>query len=534
MEYNARSLEQSAMQIAGHGIQVVKLYGVNDDFTCTCGTPGCSTPGKHPAGGGGWQHRATYSEDEIAEWFENGERLNIGILLGRESGIVDVEVDGPEAQEVLERFGLDQIATPTYRAHRGEHRIFRYNDRLPDVAVVKVEGLEVRTGGGGRAAQSVAPVSWHGSGVQYRWLDGLSIDDVPPAELPPDFMEAILGNARQRGGGAVARAGEVIAARRRVGAGDRHQFLLGVTSRYAAKIRRFTDADRAELHELVYAFNQVYCDPPKDLTEFSRLIDDQFNYYRNRAEERRNAQEQPLATCGLQYDDVLEEWEPGSWSLTVIKGDPAQYRLRIPSRETPGKIHTVSMLIKEWDNASEVARLVVESTQEFDVKSPNGTRWGAIWSGERVRQGEGWRDRKSLKIKLWERREVQEASAGESQYVSHMNILLAYVYQLSKIDDGDEESSAPPRSGDPKWVKRKDGQWQLMFQWDKLVGAAWADRRLASPNKAERLRLARELKEIQGRAAWGSTTVRSAAGQPVTVQVWSEADVAAIEKAVGA
>lgn len=529
MEFNARSLEQSAFQIASHGIQIVKLYGVNDDYTCTCGRP-CKTPGKHPSGGAGWQHRATINEDEIAAWFETGERFNIGIRLGRESGIVDVEVDGPEAQEVLERYGLNLIATPTYRAARGEHRIFRFNDRLPDVAVVKVDGLEVRTGGGGHAAQSVAPVSWHGSGVQYRWLDGLSIDDVEPAELPKEFMDAILANSRERGQGAVAQAGDVIRHGRRVEAGGRHQFLLGVASRYAARIRRFTDADRVELHELVEAFNFRYCVPPKSHDEFSRMVDDQFNHYQNAHAERRDAQERPLQACGLDWDDFQEEWEPGSWSLIVIKGDPAQYRLRIPSRETPGKIHSVTMNVKEWDNSQEVARAIMEATQEFEVKNPNGTRWGAIWGGERIRVGEGWRDRKALKVKLWERRESQEPSAGEERFIGHANILLAFIYQLSKVED--DENVFPLASGDPKWLK-KDSGWQLFFQWEKLCAAAWADRRIASLTDKDRQRLARELKAAQGDAAWSRKSVR-VDGHPISYQVWTEADISAIAKLVGA
>lgn len=534
MEFNARALEQSAFQIASHGVQIVKLYGVNDDYTCTCGKgAACGNPGKHPSGGDGWQYRATCNEEEIAEWFATGERFNIGIRLGRESGIIDVEVDGEEAQEVLERYGLNLIATPTYRAARGEHRIFKFSDRLPDVAVVKVEGvLEVRTGGGGRAAQSVAPVSWHGSGVQYRWLEGLSIDDVEPAELPAEFLEAVIANSKVKGNGAVAQAGDVIQGRRRVEAGGRHEFLLGIASRYALRIRHFSEADRVELHELVYAMNEVYCNPPKRREEFARLVDDQFNHYRLRFEQRRIAVEQPLARCGLAWDEVLEEWEPGSWSLLVVLGDPRLYRLRIPSAANPGKIHHVDMGIKEWDNPAEVSRLINDVTQEFDVKSPTAARWAAVWSGERIRHGEGWRDKKALRVKLWEQRESQEPSAGEERYIGHANILLAFVYQLSKFEDEDGESSGPLASGDPKWLKR-DGQWVLFFQWEKLVAAAWADRRIASLTDKDKGRLARELKGVQSSTAWSRKSVR-VDGNPISFQVWTEADVAAIAKLVGA
>jgi hypothetical protein len=533
VEYNARALEQSAFQIAAHGIQIVRLYGVNDDYSCACGRPDCRTPGKHPSGGEGWQNRATADEDQIAEWFATGERMNIGIKLGRDSGIVDVEVDGPEAQETLTRFGLDQIPTPTYRARRGEHRLFRYHARLPDTAVVKVDDLEVRIGGGGKASQSVAPVSWHGSGIQYQWLEGLSIDDCQPAELPHEFLEAILNNSRVRGNGVVARAGQAIINRERKTAGARHDYLLGVASRFAGRLVNFTDAERQELHEVVSALNQVYCDPPKEAEELRRLVNDQCDYYQRQMAQRRDERERPLENCGLLWNQLIEEWEPGSWSLSVIHGDPVQYRLHIPSVAIPGKVHTITLVGKEFDRSEDVAVAIREGTQEFEVRSPNGTRWNGIWNGERIRVGEGWRDRTALRVKLWNTRRPEEADADEIKFVQHMNILLAYLYQLSRMEGEDESSQKPLASGDPKWIKI-DGKWLLYFQWEKLLAAAWSDRRISGLTDKEKSRLNRELKLAQGREEWPSATVRFVGDKSRKYFVWCDDDINAIAKAVEA
>ena len=155
MEYDPQEMFASGALLASRGIYCVRLYGVTDDFTCTCGKgAGCATPGKHPRGEG-WQHLATVNEDEIAEWAfgEGASRWNLGARLGKQSGIIDVEVDGPEAQAELERWGLHLIDTPAYKASRGEHRWFAYQDDLPDVGVVKIGPLEVRIGGGGKASQ---------------------------------------------------------------------------------------------------------------------------------------------------------------------------------------------------------------------------------------------------------------------------------------------------------------------------------------------------------------------------------------------
>jgi hypothetical protein len=209
--FDANEVFRSASLLAAKGIQVVRLYGVREHGSCTCGNANCATPGKHPAGGPGWPNRATTDEDEIASWLESDEPFNIGIKLGRDSGIIDIEVDSPEAQEVLEQFRLQEVDTPTYRASRGEHRLFRFDDRLPDVAVVKVGGLEVRTGGGGRAAQSVAPGSWHASGRRHGRRDcrlcdaaaagGCRCGDKRQCVARRSRPRDAIGERRGRGGG---------------------------------------------------------------------------------------------------------------------------------------------------------------------------------------------------------------------------------------------------------------------------------------------------------------------------------------------
>ena len=82
---------KEAAGLAAKGWKLVRLFGVTADGRCTCGKPGCATPGKHPEGGPEWQHRATDDEQTIASWFDSEEPVNIGVRLGAASGVVDVE-----------------------------------------------------------------------------------------------------------------------------------------------------------------------------------------------------------------------------------------------------------------------------------------------------------------------------------------------------------------------------------------------------------------------------------------------------------
>lgn len=119
--------------------------------------------GKVPLGRA-WHTLAATTADVIGKWLAGG--YNVGILLGH-SGLVDVEFDDEAGRAVLERLGLADAATPTYTSNRGEHRIFRLVDAVPDCGWRKAGGIEVRYGG--KPAQSVLPPSRHPAGGWYRW-----------------------------------------------------------------------------------------------------------------------------------------------------------------------------------------------------------------------------------------------------------------------------------------------------------------------------------------------------------------------------
>jgi hypothetical protein len=132
--------------------------------------------------GSGWQHKGTDDLDAVAAWL--AARSNVGILLGPESGVVDVEYDEPEGREHLAAFGILDLRTPTWRSARGEHRLFRWEPWMPATAAMKVDAIEIRIGG--RAAQSVLPPSIHPSGAAYEWI--VSPADVAIAPFPAQLL----------------------------------------------------------------------------------------------------------------------------------------------------------------------------------------------------------------------------------------------------------------------------------------------------------------------------------------------------------
>ena len=62
-----------------------------------------------------WETRTTNDEEQILSWFESGEPVNIGVLLGPRSGIID-ELDSPEAKAAWESLGLERGRRLTQQA----------------------------------------------------------------------------------------------------------------------------------------------------------------------------------------------------------------------------------------------------------------------------------------------------------------------------------------------------------------------------------------------------------------------------------
>jgi hypothetical protein len=133
--------------------------------------------------GAGWQHNSTGDPVDVAMWLGSG--LNVGLLLGPESGLVDVEYDDDAGRDQLSDFGILDLPTPTWRSARGEHRLFRWEPWMPQTAVLKTGWLELRLGG--RAAQSVLPPSRHPDGVAYEWI--VRPGEVDVASFPAQLME---------------------------------------------------------------------------------------------------------------------------------------------------------------------------------------------------------------------------------------------------------------------------------------------------------------------------------------------------------
>lgn len=150
-----------------------------------------------------WQNVATTDRATVQDWWRKWPSANVGIVFGKESGIIDIEADDEEGEKTLSQlFSESGIVTPTFTSARGKHRIFRYEDDLPAKASIKLNHADAKLGVSG-GSYSVFPPSIHENGVLYTWLSDLDPESVDPAPLP-EIVRVALWNY---GGGRAAESG---------------------------------------------------------------------------------------------------------------------------------------------------------------------------------------------------------------------------------------------------------------------------------------------------------------------------------------
>jgi hypothetical protein len=145
-----------------------------------------------------------WTPDEVREAFEVRGNCNVGLLLGPQSKVIDIEIDGVGGDGVLtELFDGDMPIAPTYESRRGPHRLFRWDDRLatlPSWFNYPNDGgpVEVRLGSK-KGAQSLLPPSItldnDGELGNRSWQVGL--DDCDPPPLPTSVIRKLLDTKKK-------------------------------------------------------------------------------------------------------------------------------------------------------------------------------------------------------------------------------------------------------------------------------------------------------------------------------------------------
>lgn len=162
---------EAALSYARRGWPVFPLHHPDPHRGCSCiDALECRSPGKHPRTRKGLKD-ATTDERQIRRWWELYPLANVGLAMGKKSGLVAIDVDprsGGDSSitELIERYGELPDTLEAITGGGGCHILFAHPGvTFKNSSSVLGEGLDVKTDGG----YIVAAPSLHSSGKRYSW-----------------------------------------------------------------------------------------------------------------------------------------------------------------------------------------------------------------------------------------------------------------------------------------------------------------------------------------------------------------------------
>lgn len=156
------------------GLPVIPLCSHNHEGMSERHKEKCKRPGKTPLFKG-WQEATSPSQTKIDRWLSVYTSCNIGLVLGKSSGIIGIDVDGEKGFDILERLSKGNLpctwkfSTPgggmryLYKMPKGLLLFNSWVERHPTETHCEVNVL-------GNGRQTVLPPSIHANGGQYQWI----------------------------------------------------------------------------------------------------------------------------------------------------------------------------------------------------------------------------------------------------------------------------------------------------------------------------------------------------------------------------
>jgi len=179
---------EEAITYARMGYSVIPVHNIVNG-NCSCGSPRCKAKGKHPRFKWIAQQKTPHTIAELTEIWERYPNANVGIVTGRVSNLVVLDIDGEEGLKSLKSVGLpfeDLPISPTVNTGGGgKHIYYRYPEDSEFATKASVlPKVDIR----GKGGFVVAPPSIHLSGKAYEWVNGRSIHDIDPIDADLELL----------------------------------------------------------------------------------------------------------------------------------------------------------------------------------------------------------------------------------------------------------------------------------------------------------------------------------------------------------
>lgn len=241
---------EAAVDYAKRGWSVFPLHTPTAGGTCSCGNPKCTSIGKHPRTRNGLKD-ATTDLATIREWWTSYPDANIGVVTGRASGFIALDVDprhgGIESMRTLQaQHGKLPVTSIARTGGGGWHYLFKYPGYEIGNRTNILPGLDLRADGGYIA---VSP-SLHLSGKRYAWHPERHPFHVPLVNAPEWLLHGVQAVKRS----SIEEWRELAQG---VSEGGRNE----ATAKYYGRLLRH-HLDPVESLRLLIAWNRTWNDPP--------------------------------------------------------------------------------------------------------------------------------------------------------------------------------------------------------------------------------------------------------------------------------
>lgn len=261
-------LLEAALSYAQKGWRVLPLHTPIKNG-CSCGRSNCSSIGKHPRTKNGLKD-ASDTKQTISQWWKKWPMANIGILTGKESGIVVLDIDPQHGgdnsfDELVQNLGKIPDTVESLTGGGGKHIFFSY-PRDEGVIRNKVglkdyPGIDIRADGG----YIVAPPSKHASGKKYNWKVSKWPDRMELASMPNWLLKKIALKKNNK------KPAKPIS--EKIREGTRHNDLFSLVG-----LLRYRGSNFDEIFAYVKKVNKNRCDPPLDEAEVEQIAIDICKY----------------------------------------------------------------------------------------------------------------------------------------------------------------------------------------------------------------------------------------------------------------
>ncbi|MBO6584755.1 MAG: bifunctional DNA primase/polymerase [Gracilimonas sp.] len=245
-----------ALELIDNNFKLIPLHTPTPNGQCSCGQR-CDSQGKHPRIRN-WTEKASNDPGQIREWWQKWPEANIGIVCGRLSNIVVLDMDprhkGEESLEALEQeLGVFTQTTTIMTGGGGKHFYYLYpgENKIRNSSGKLGEGLDVKTDGG----YVVAPGSLHKSGSKYDFLFGL--EEIKPF---PDKLVKRLRNHRKTENKPDLSSSDPI------WEGKRNDTLFSI----GVELRK-RGANRIQIESELIDINRLRCNPPLENSEIKSI-----------------------------------------------------------------------------------------------------------------------------------------------------------------------------------------------------------------------------------------------------------------------